>query len=47
MSDYARAVNRLEERIINAIVHAEDEGLTTAEIVAELRRLADQIEEEG
>lgn len=44
---YEQAVNELEDRVIKAIVRAEDNGLKTADIVAELRRIADQTEAES
>jgi hypothetical protein len=46
MDDYARAISAFEDNVIKAIVRAEDDGLTTAEIVAELRRIAAQTESE-
>jgi hypothetical protein len=43
---YADACIKFEDRVNNAIVRAEEEGLTPAEIAAELRRIAD-LQEEG
>lgn len=45
-TDYADAVNALNDEIGSATVRAEQRGLTNKEIAAELRRIASEIEAE-
>lgn len=45
-TSFADAMKALEERVTNVVIRAEDEGLLVEEIAAELRRIANQIEEE-
>lgn len=45
--DYAEAVSAFEDDLASASNRAERNGLTDAEIVAELRRFADVLEEDA
>ena len=45
--DYAEAVNRLNDEISTALARGERAGLTDKEVIAELRRMADELEAES
>lgn len=45
-TDYADAVNTLNDAVAAAAGRATEDGLTNAEIAKELRRMADEIEAE-
>ena len=42
-TDYAEAVNRLNDEVSESAARAEHRGLTKKEIAEELRRIADEI----
>lgn len=45
--DYVEAVNRLTDEISTALARGERAGLTDKELIAELRRMADDLEAES
>jgi hypothetical protein len=45
--DYAEACNMLNDEVSEACGRAERRGLTTLEVVEELRRIANEIESEA
>jgi hypothetical protein len=45
--DYAEAINRLNDEISTALARGERAGLSEKEMIAELRRMADEMEAES